>query len=134
MLRRRLEEVRKRYVQRIHRCVASLTNLIIHTIEPPAGQLRIASDDTRKFTAALISAARQRLPRFSLFSTGGNKINSLCYDDDKKTQGQLVEHDWNINDALANFTKTMHDVLRNESVTPAVCSWEGRFNHLYFTV
>jgi hexosaminidase len=45
--------------------------------EPPAGQLRLASEATVKFTAGMLKAAAG-LFQSQFFSTGGDEINAKC--------------------------------------------------------
>ena len=60
----------------------------MYTNEPPAGQLRLASPDTVNFTVGMLSAVAELFPS-TLFSTGGDEINSRCYADDAQTQRDL---------------------------------------------
>ncbi len=57
-------------------------------VEPPAGQLRLASSKTTQFTANLIKAVSSMFPS-KLFSTGGDEINQECYAKDPQTQQDL---------------------------------------------
>jgi hexosaminidase len=59
----------------------------------------------------------------SLFSTGGDEINMRCYEEDEKTQDLLRERGESIEDALRDFTRESHDVLRQKGKTPIV--WQG---------
>jgi len=65
--------------------------VLLHTlpnIEPPAGQLRLASSSTTNFTANMIKAVSSMFPS-KLFNTGGDEININCYVEDKSTQEYL---------------------------------------------
>jgi len=67
--------------------------VLLHTppnIEPPAGQLRLASSSTTNFTANMIQAVSSMFPS-KLFNTGGDEININCYVEDKSTQEDLGE-------------------------------------------
>ncbi|KAH9960972.1 glycoside hydrolase superfamily [Lactifluus volemus] len=85
--------------------------------EPPAGQLRLASLVTIDFTTSLLSAAAKLFPS-TLFATGGDEINTRCYQDDPQQDlaGRML------NEALDVFTQVTHGVLRNLGKTPVV--WE----------
>jgi len=87
--------------------------------EPPAGQLRLASPATIKFTVGLLSAIAKLFPS-TLFSTGGDEINARCYTDDAQTQSDLSGR--TLNQALDAFTQATHGALRKLGKTPVV--WE----------
>ncbi|KAH9960970.1 glycoside hydrolase superfamily [Lactifluus volemus] len=87
--------------------------------EPPAGQLRLASPATIDFTASLLSAAAKLFPS-TLFATGGDEINTRCYQDDPQTQQDLAGR--TLNEALDVFTQATHGALRSLGKTPVV--WE----------
>ncbi|KAH8085996.1 N-acetylhexosaminidase [Cristinia sonorae] len=89
--------------------------------EPPAGQLRLASPATANFTADLLSAAA-KLFASSLFSTGGDELNSNCYVHDAETQKMLNATGRTLEQALDAFTQTTHGALRKLGKTPVV--WE----------
>ncbi|KAI0072037.1 N-acetylhexosaminidase [Panus rudis PR-1116 ss-1] len=89
--------------------------------EPPAGQLRMASPATANFTAELLSAAAKIFPS-SMFSTGGDEINTNCYEHDNQTQAILQYTGQTLDQALSAFTQTTHGALRNAGKTPVV--WE----------
>ncbi|KAJ3559375.1 hypothetical protein NP233_g11277 [Leucocoprinus birnbaumii] len=56
--------------------------------EPPAGQLRLANQETIKFTTGLVKAIASMFPS-KFFSTGGDEINANCYAKDNVTQQEL---------------------------------------------
>ncbi|KAH9960978.1 N-acetylhexosaminidase [Lactifluus volemus] len=85
--------------------------------EPPAGQLRLASPATIDFTASLLSAAAKLFPS-TLFATGGDGINTRCYQDDPQTQQDLAGR--TLNEALDVFTQATHGALRSLGKTPVV--------------
>ncbi|KAH9960975.1 glycoside hydrolase superfamily [Lactifluus volemus] len=78
--------------------------------EPPAGQLRLASLVTIDFTTSLLSAAAKLFPS-TLFATGGDEINTRCYQDDPQQDlaGRML------NEALDVFTQVMHGERTLES-------------------
>lgn len=90
--------------------------------EPPAGQLRLASDATAKFTAGLLAAAAKLSPS-TLFSTGGDELNTNCYAADPETQQALNATGKTLEQALDTFTQESHKALIAEGKTPVV--WEG---------
>ena len=92
--------------------------------EPPAGQLRLASAATTNFTASLISSIAKTLPS-TLFSTGGDEINTQCYAHDAQTQADLTQTNKTIEQALDAYTQASHNALKNIGKTPVV--WEGKF-------
>ncbi|KAH9955283.1 N-acetylhexosaminidase [Lactifluus volemus] len=87
--------------------------------EPPAGQLRLASRATIDFMASLLSAAAKLFPS-TLFATGGDEINTRCYQDDPQTQQDLAGR--TLNEALDVFTQATHGALRSLGKTLVV--WE----------
>ena len=93
-----------------------------YAAEPPAGQLRIASVAATNFTATLLSSVARLLPS-KYFSTGGDEVNTKCYQEDKSTQTALKQLGWTIEHALNVFTQATHSALVSEGKTPVV--WEG---------
>lgn len=91
-------------------------------IEPPAGQLRLASSETTKYTAGLLAAVAKMFPS-TLFSTGGDELNTNCYAADANTQEDLVSTGQTLEQALNVFTQTTHKAIIAEGKTPVV--WEG---------
>ncbi|KAF5315482.1 hypothetical protein D9619_007226 [Psilocybe cf. subviscida] len=89
--------------------------------EPPAGQLRLASSATANFTANLITAIAKTLPS-TLFSTGGDELNTNCYTQDAQTQKDLKSSGKTLEQALNTFTQTTHGALKALDKTPVV--WE----------
>jgi len=57
-------------------------------IEPPQGQLRFAVPATQNFTTSVLQSFSSMFSS-KLFSTGGDEINTLCYQDDAATQSAL---------------------------------------------
>jgi hexosaminidase len=89
--------------------------------EPPAGQLRLANEATTKFTADLITAASKNLPS-KYFSTGGDELNTNCYDKDEQTQNDLKASGKTFEQALGAFVQATHKALEDVGKTPVV--WE----------
>ncbi|KAF9266508.1 N-acetylhexosaminidase [Marasmius fiardii PR-910] len=87
--------------------------------EPPAGQLRLASDATVNFTANLIEAASS-LFQSKFFSTGGDEIKQTCYQDDEETQQQLNASGKTVETALNDFVKATHEALHKNGKTAVV--------------
>ncbi|KAF7799440.1 hypothetical protein EIP86_010675 [Pleurotus ostreatoroseus] len=90
--------------------------------EPPAGQLRLASSTVTHYTADLLAAVAKMFPS-TLFSTGGDELNTNCYDDDLETQQDLQSSSKTLEEALDTFTQTTHNAIIAEGKTPVV--WEG---------
>lgn len=63
-------------------------SLMFDHLEPPAGQLRLASAATTNFTASLLKSAASLFPS-KFFSTGGDELNANCYTQDPATQSDL---------------------------------------------
>ena len=91
-------------------------------LEPPAGQLRVASNATVAFTADLLSAVAKMFPS-TLLSTGGDEINTNCYTDDNQTQTELKQSGESFAQALSAFTVATHAAIQKLGKTPVV--WEG---------
>jgi len=89
--------------------------------EPPAGQLRLASAATTSFTTQLISSIARTLPS-TLFSTGGDELNTNCYAKDAQTQADLKSSGRTLEQALNVFTQATHKGLTDLGKTPVV--WE----------
>ncbi|KAJ3518178.1 hypothetical protein NLJ89_g16 [Agrocybe chaxingu] len=89
--------------------------------EPPAGQLRLASPSTVNFTASLLTSAA-KLFQSKYFGTGGDEINSNCYQKDEPTQTELANQGITLNEALDKFTQVSHGALKNIGKTAVV--WE----------
>ncbi|KAG8734073.1 N-acetyl-glucosamine-6-phosphate deacetylase [Ceratobasidium sp. 414] len=90
---------------------------------PPAGQLRFASPAVQKFIADVFSAVLSPLKDLgTLFSTGGDEVNTNCYAEDQSVQNKLKEQNIPIDDALDKFTNVTHAAVRSAGRTPVV--WE----------
>ena len=88
-------------------------------IEPPAGQLRLASPTVVNYTEGLFSTVADMMPS-TLLSTGGDELNIPCYEDDAVTQEQLQASGKNLTEALQTFVGTMHGTIRAKGKTPVV--------------
>ncbi|KAL5524225.1 NAG1_3 [Sanghuangporus sanghuang] len=104
-----------------HIACAEKTPWATYANEPPAGQLRFASDSTTNFTVSLLSEVAKLFPS-SLFSTGGDEINVPCYDEDEETQQILNQTGKSLEEALDAFTEASHNAIRELGKTPVV--WE----------
>ncbi|KAH7909672.1 glycoside hydrolase family 20 protein [Hygrophoropsis aurantiaca] len=89
--------------------------------EPPAGQLRFALPEVANFTASLLADVARTMPS-TMFSTGGDELNTACYTNDYPTQQELNATGMTLNDALNSFTMATHGALVAEGKTPVV--WE----------
>ena len=58
----------------------------------------------------------------TLFSTGGDELNTNCYDIDEPTQASLNETGRTLEQALDAFTQVTHKALEVQGKTPVV--WE----------
>jgi hexosaminidase len=96
--------------------IGSLTD---QSSEPPAGQLRLASPSTQNFTADLLSAAAKMFPS-RMFSTGGDEVNTNCYDQDPETQVALNASGQTLEQALSFFTLKNQAALAVLGKTPIV--------------
>lgn len=74
------------------------------------------------FAADLVTAAAKAV-KSTLFSTGGDEVNTKCYDDDEQTQADLQKMGMTLEGALNYFVGALHKVLREQHKTPVV--WEG---------
>lgn len=92
-------------------------------IEPPAGQLRFTDKNVIEFVQSLFKSTAQ-LSMSKLFSTGGDEINTNCYDQDGPTQQALQANNQTFEQALSTFTQQTHSVLEGLGKTPVV--WEGK--------
>ncbi|KAI0671147.1 N-acetylhexosaminidase [Trametes maxima] len=89
--------------------------------EPPAGQLRFVNPDVTSYIGDLFSAAVKLFPS-TMFSTGGDELNTKCYDIDEPTQSALNASGSTLEQALDVFTQKTHKVLEDKGKTPVV--WE----------
>ncbi|KAL5501845.1 NAG1_3 [Sanghuangporus vaninii] len=87
--------------------------------EPPAGQLRLATPSTLNFSVALVSSVSSKF-RSTLFSTGGDEVNTNCYAQDAQTQEDLNNSGLSLDEALDRFLHETHAVIRSQGKTPIV--------------
>ncbi|KAF8827998.1 hypothetical protein HHX47_DHR4000559 [Lentinula edodes] len=99
-----------------------LSDWITFASEPPAGQLRLADASVTNFTAAVLAAVAETLPS-TMFSTGGDELNTACYAADGATQMMLNESGRTLFEALDIFTSATHGALHALGKTAVV--WEG---------
>ena len=102
--------------------------LCIPLSEPPAGQLRLASEATTTFTANLLAAVAKMFPS-SIMSTGGDELNVNCYNQDSETQASLNASGKTLEQALDTFTQASHQALASAGKTPVV--WQGIIEPLH---
>jgi N-acetyl-beta-hexosaminidase len=114
-----LGDLRKRLA---YPCATSCSLMLNSLAEPPSGQLRFAAPATVNFTAGLLSAAAKMFPS-TLFSTGGDELNTNCYVNDTETQKIFNQTGETFEQALSKFTVSTHAALEAEGKTPVV--WEG---------
>lgn len=104
-----------------HVACAEATPWATYANEPPAGQLRFMSPETATFTAGLLTAASKLSPS-QYFGTGGDELNTACYEQDAESAQILNSTGQTLFQALSNFTATTHGALLKEGKTPVV--WE----------
>ncbi|KEI36174.1 glycoside hydrolase family 20 protein [Mixia osmundae IAM 14324] len=92
-----------------------------YSVEPPAGQLRIASDTTTAFARGIVQSVARRFAG-SLFSTGGDEVNTNCYAEDAATQQALSARNSTLMDALSAFVSQLQDAVAGAGKRPVV--WE----------
>ncbi|KAJ3988339.1 N-acetylhexosaminidase [Lentinula detonsa] len=98
-----------------------LSDWITFAGEPPAGQLRLADATVANFTAEVLAAVAKSLPS-TMFSTGGDELDTACYSADEPTQMILNETGRTLFEALDDFTATTHGALHTLGKTTVV--WE----------
>lgn len=92
-----------------------------YAAEPPSGQIRIADDKATAFVGDVFASVAKIFPG-DMLSTGGDEIVSKCYDEDEPTQEALRAQNITLEEALAGFIRSTHQVLREHNKTPVV--WE----------
>lgn len=90
-------------------------------LEPPAGQLRLASPKAVKFATSIFKSVAAAFPS-KYMSTGGDELNTECYAQDSETQADLKASGQTFEQALNTFTQATHGALRQAGKTPIV--WE----------
>ncbi|KZT74571.1 glycoside hydrolase family 20 protein [Daedalea quercina L-15889] len=89
--------------------------------EPPAGQLRFANATVANWSAGLFTEVSKMFPS-SMISTGGDEIQTYCYDMDGETQYDLNSTGRTFEEALTDYVHGTHGALAAAGKTPAV--WE----------
>ncbi len=74
------------------------------------------------FMADMLASVAKTLPS-SLFSIGGDEVNSNCYTNDSLTQRELQESGKTFDQALSDFVQSNQKALAGIGKTPVV--WEG---------
>ena len=74
------------------------------------------------YVADLFTAVTKLFPS-TLFSTGGDELNTNCYANDEPTQAALNASGSTLEQALDQFTQVTHKALEVKGKTPVV--WEG---------
>ena len=77
------------------------------------------------FTSSLLSTIAKQFPS-TLFSTGGDELNTNCYTNDEPTVAALNASGLTFEEALSEFTVATHSALEKIGKTPVV--WEGKLN------
>ncbi|TRM62157.1 glycoside hydrolase family 20 protein [Schizophyllum amplum] len=88
-----------------------------YAAEPPAGQLRFTSSEVADFASALVSSVAGTLSS-PYFSTGGDEVNTACYDEDEQFQQELNATGATFDSALDTFIGQVHGSLVEIGKTP----------------
>ncbi|KAG8964045.1 N-acetyl-glucosamine-6-phosphate deacetylase [Tulasnella sp. 425] len=104
-----------------HIACANAVPWVKYAHEPPAGQLRITSQETIKFTAELFSSVMGMFPS-KYFSPGGDEVNFKCYAHDPQSQVELKSSKKTLEKALSSYVEQTHSVITGAGKTPVV--WE----------
>lgn len=99
--------------------------------EPPAGQLRIASNATIEFTKNLFRSVLTMMTS-PLMSTGGDEVNLACWEEDEETMANLEDKNITIAEALNKFVVAIQGVLKENKMAPLIKS--GMFGYLICVV
>ncbi|TRM59407.1 glycoside hydrolase family 20 protein [Schizophyllum amplum] len=89
--------------------------------EPPSGQLRFTTSEAVDFASCLVSSVADTSSS-SYFSTGGDEINTLCYEDDEQFQQELSATGATFDSAFDAFIQQVHGSLAEVNKIPVV--WE----------
>lgn len=84
--------------------------------------MRFTDPQVINFVSSLFKSTADLFPS-TLFSTGGDEINTNCYDQDNATQNALKANGQTFEEALSTFTQQTHSTLEKLGKTPVV--WEG---------
>jgi hexosaminidase len=93
-----------------------------YAAEPPAGQLRVTSEETRNFTSGMFGALAGMVGS-AYVSTGGDEVNAACFEEDEEIQASLNATGGTIGEAVDAFVNVTHKALMGAGKTPVV--WEG---------
>ncbi|KAJ3475304.1 hypothetical protein NLI96_g11923 [Meripilus lineatus] len=89
--------------------------------EPPAGQLRIASNQTVAFVKDMFGSVAKRLPG-RMMSSGGDEVNLACWEEDEETSEELRAKNQTIAEALNVFVEEVQGELKENGKTPFIKS------------
>ncbi|THH31445.1 hypothetical protein EUX98_g2743 [Antrodiella citrinella] len=89
--------------------------------EPPAGQLRIASNATVQFVKELFQSTISLLTG-TMMSSGGDEVNLPCWSDDEETQEALAQSQTTIAQALDSFIQEVQGVMKSNGKMPFIKS------------
>ncbi|THG95588.1 hypothetical protein EW026_g6090 [Hermanssonia centrifuga] len=89
--------------------------------EPPAGQLRIASNSTLSFALQMFDSVASNL-RGPMMSSGGDEVNLPCWQEDEATVQDLEQSGTTIEDALNAFIQAVQAVLTARGKVPLIKS------------
>lgn len=95
------------------------SNLTLLYIEPPSGQLRLASPAGIKLASDIFSSVASVFPS-KYISTGGDELNANCYDDDPETQASLQASGQTLEEALNTFLQATQGALIKAGKTPVI--------------
>lgn len=97
--------------------------------EPPAGQLRIASEGTIDFSKQLFDAIARNL-KGTMMSSGGDEVNLPCWEEDQVTVQDLARRNMSIAQALDAFVVDIQGVIKQHNKVPFIKS--GMCHRLVF--
>ncbi|KAJ3558278.1 hypothetical protein NM688_g1015 [Phlebia brevispora] len=104
-----------------HIACANKSPWATYASEPPAGQLRIASNATLAFARELFASVAGMMPG-TMMSSGGDEVNLPCWEDDEETIQDLSINNITIADALNQFIQEVQNVLHQAGKTPFIKS------------
>ncbi|CAL1699853.1 unnamed protein product [Somion occarium] len=87
--------------------------------EPPAGQLRIASNATVEFVKRVFQSVLTMMTS-TMMSTGGDEVNLPCWEEDEETIDVLNKRNIAIGEALNEFVVAIQGVLKANKITPFI--------------
>ncbi|OCH86979.1 N-acetylhexosaminidase, partial [Obba rivulosa] len=104
-----------------HIACANKSPWATYASEPPAGQLRIASNATIQFAKTLFGSVSSKL-HGTMTSSGGDEVNLPCWAEDKETQADLARTNITIEQALDSFIGEVQGVLKKNGKVPFIKS------------